>query len=109
MQKSNIEPLFGPDAPCAQSPQEWLSLELKLETVISKRASDTRKKEAAQPMVSRFCANCPISAECYAIAVAGGDGPDGKSDYTGIAGGALFKEGKVSVPFAELIRRTLEI
>ncbi|MEN4464313.1 hypothetical protein LT337_32935 (plasmid) [Mycolicibacterium fortuitum] len=106
MQKSNIEPLFGPEAPCAQSPQEWLELEEKLETVISKRASDSRKKQAAQPMVRRFCANCPTSAECFAIALSGGDGPEGKSDYTGIAGGALFHEGKVSVPFTELIRRT---
>ncbi|WP_142386918.1 hypothetical protein [Mycobacterium hubeiense] len=97
MADSNIEPLFGPSAPCARNPKAWFELEKNLEAVISNRASVKRKQEAASPIVHDFCAHCPITAECYETAPSG-DGRGEKTEFTGIAGGALFKDGEESVP-----------
>jgi hypothetical protein len=101
---SNIEPLFVPSAPCARNYKQWAQLEDQLDSVISHRASQKRKQEAAFPMVQNYCAHCPITTECYAKAL-NGDGRGKKTEFTGIAGGALFHEGKVSVPFAVLADR----
>lgn len=96
MSRSNVEPLFTPNAPCAKNPKKWANLEVELEDVISWRASKSRKIAAAEPMVTQFCAHCPIRRECYDIANAAG------SDYTGIAGGALFHEGKATMGYCDL-------
>ena len=101
MADSNIEPLFVPNAPCARNPKAWFKLEEQLLSVISSRASVKRKQEAAFPMVQDFCAHCPIAAECYDKAL-NGDGRGEKTDFTGIAGGALFHDGEESVPFLVL-------
>jgi hypothetical protein len=101
MSTSNVEPLFTPKAPCAKNPRQWVDLERDLEDVISYRASKRRKLAVAQPMVQQFCAHCPIARECYEIALTG-DKRGGKSDYTGIAGGALFHDGEVSMSFDDL-------
>lgn len=93
---SNVEPLFTPTAPCAKNPKVWARLEQELEEVISYRASKARKTEASEPLVRQFCAHCPIRQECYDIAAA-------SNDFTGIAGGALFHEGEVSMWFDTLL------
>jgi hypothetical protein len=57
-------------------------------------------------MVQNYCAHCPITAECFAKALNGdGRGKKKKTEFTGIAGGALFHEGEVSVPFYVLADR----
>lgn len=95
MSRSNVEPLFTPNAPCAKNPKKWADLESELADVISWRASKNRKIAAAEPMVTQFCAHCPIRRECYDIANAG-------TDYTGIAGGALFHEGEATMSYYDL-------
>jgi len=100
---SNIEPLYGPNAPCAKNTDAWIRLEAELEAVISWRASRQRKIDAAQPMVQQFCAHCPIVADCYQTAIDGaGPGMQRygiKSTFTGVAGGTLFHEGAVVIDF----------
>lgn len=100
---SNVEPLYGPNAPCAKNTDAWIRLEAELEAVISWRASRQRKIDAAQPMVQQFCAHCPIVADCYQTAIDGaGPGMQRygiKSTFTGVAGGTLFHEGAVVIDF----------
>lgn len=88
---------YIPNAPCAQNSRAWFQLEENLLSVISNRASLKRKCQAASPMVEDFCAHCPIIAECYKNAC-GGQRRGEKSEFTGIAGGVLFHDGRPSVP-----------
>ncbi|WP_157932259.1 hypothetical protein [Mycobacteroides abscessus] len=93
MSNSNIVPINSPKGFCARDGKtqaRWQKYDIHLQKVISVRASDSRKVEAAEPMIRYFCDRCPIKKACELFAATG-------KQYTGIAGGKLFKDGVVTL------------
>lgn len=93
MSNSNIVPINSPKGFCARDGKtqaRWQKYEAHLMEVVSVRASDLRKVEAAEPMIRYFCDQCPIKQACELFAASG-------KQFTGVAGGKLFKDGVITL------------